>query len=58
MLCANTDGDIISVTKGIVTRVEPQKYSHSSIKMYVYTSGGSTNKFYSGQINKKIYDGR
>ncbi|KAG7657115.1 Peptidase S1 PA clan [Arabidopsis suecica] len=51
-------GDTISVTKGIVTRVEPQKYSHSSIKMYVYTSGGSTNKFYSGQINKKIYDGQ
>ncbi|AED96533.1 unnamed protein product [Arabidopsis thaliana] len=42
------DGDIISVTKGIVTRVEPQKYAHSSIEILTIQTDACINGGKSG----------
>ncbi|KAL9283465.1 putative peptidase Do [Arabidopsis thaliana] len=41
-------GDTISVTKGIVTRVEPQKYSHSSIEILTIQTDACINGGNSG----------
>lgn len=43
MLCANAGGDSISVTSGIVTRVEPQKYSHNSIEILTIQTDAAIN---------------
>lgn len=45
MICvSNAGGDTISVTKGVVSRIESRKYSNSSIELLVIQTDAAINR--------------